>query len=302
MANAANRGLTPFRVLTYTVLTLAALLYIMPFFFMIGKSFMNSFEANNTPNIIPSELHPENYLDALGIGPTAGAQRNYGRYLFNTVMLEILSVSGQTIIAVLAAYAFARMKFPGRDLLFGIFLMTIFVPSIILLVPNLIIVTRISQAFEAFGKQLNLPFSLKWMDNWPALVIPFLSNTFSIFLLRQFFKQIPDELWEAARLDGASHLRFLFQIVVPISRAAIFTTILLAFIGVWGALEWPILVTASDNWRPISVALQAFSTEGGEYTNLKMAAAMIAMLPILLLYFLTQKQFTEGIATTGLKG
>jgi ABC-type glycerol-3-phosphate transport system permease component len=303
MANAANRGLTPFRIFTYVVLTLAAILYIMPFFFMIGKSFMNSFEANNTPSFVPSVWHPENYLDALGIGTTAGAQRNYGRYLLNTVALEVLSVTGQTVIAILAAYGFARMKFPGRDLLFGIFLTTIFVPSIILLVPNLIIVTRISQWFDALGVQLGLAAgALKWMDNWPALVIPFLANTFSIFLLRQFFKQIPDELWEAARLDGASHLRFLFQIVVPISRAAIFTTILLAFIAVWSALEWPILVTSSDNWRPISVALQAFNTEGGELTNLKMAAAVIAMLPILLLYFLTQRQFTEGIATTGLKG
>jgi ABC-type glycerol-3-phosphate transport system permease component len=296
MVNATTKGWTPFRVFTYTVLTLAAILYVMPFVFMVGKSFMNQFEAGNTPNVIPTEWHPENYLDVVGVGDTPGAQRNYGRYLINTILLEILSVTGQTVIAVLAAYAFGRMKFPGRDLLFGVFLATIFVPSIILLVPNLIIVTQISKAFEAIHP------SLKWLDSWPALVIPFLANTFSIFLLRQFFKQIPDELWEAARIDGASHWRFLWQVVVPISRAPIFTSILFSFIAVWSALEWPILVTSSDTWRPIAVALQQFNTEGGELTHLKMAAAVIAMLPILLLYFFTQKQFTEGIATTGLKG
>jgi ABC-type glycerol-3-phosphate transport system permease component len=211
-------------------------------------------------------------------------------------LLEVLSVVGQTVICVLAAYAFARMRFPGRDLLFGMLLLTIFVPSIILLVPNIIIVTQISRAFE------NIHPSLKWMDSWPALVIPFLSNTFSIFLLRQFFKQIPDELWEAARIDGAGHLIFLTRVVVPISWAPIMTTILFCFVGVWSALEWPILVTSTNNWRPIAVALQAFRQEGGNYTNLLMAASVIALVPVILLYFLTQRFFTQGVATTGLKG
>lgn len=296
MVSARNKSWTPFKIFTYTVLLLAAVVYVMPFIFMVGKSFMNQFEAGNTPAIIPSSWHPENYLDVVGIGPTAGAQRNYGRYVWNTMWLEVFSVTGQTVIAVMAAYAFGRMKFPGRDLLFALLLATIFVPSIILLVPNLIVVTKISQAFERISP------SLKWIDSWPALVIPFLCNTFSIFLLRQFFKQIPDELWEAARIDGASHLRFMWQVVVPISRGPIFTSILFSFIATWSALEWPILVTSTDNWRPIAVALQSFNAEGGELTHLKMAASVIAMVPILLLYFLTQRQFTEGIATTGLKG
>jgi ABC-type glycerol-3-phosphate transport system permease component len=222
---------------------------------------------------------------------------NFGQYFWNTVRLEFLTIVGQTVIALLAAYAFARMNFPGRDILFGIFLLTIFVPDTVLLVPNLINVTNISHAFEGINP------GFKWVDNWPALVIPYLSNTFSIFLLRQFFRQIPDELWDAARIDGAGHLRFLFQIVVPISRAAVLTTILFSFVGVWSALQWPLLVTSSNDWRPIAVALQQYrASDAGAETELLMAASVVALLPVLILYFFAQRQFTEGIATTGLKG
>ena len=278
-----------FRYVTYIVLTVAALLYIMPFVWMATKSVMNLLEANSTA-IIPSEFHPENYAYVL-------TEANFGQFFWNTVRITFLTVTGQTIISILAAYAFARMRFPGREVLFYIFLLTLFVPDTILLVPNVVTVTRISQFFEAINP------SLKWINNWPALVVPFLSSTFGIFLLRQFFKQIPDELWDAAQIDGAGHLRFLLQIIVPISRAAILTTILFSFIGAWNALQWPILVTSDDSWRPIAVGLQQFrSSDQGDQTQLLMAASLIAMLPVLLVYFLAQRQFREGIATTGLKG
>ncbi|MCC7210055.1 MAG: carbohydrate ABC transporter permease, partial [Anaerolineae bacterium] len=192
--------------------------------------------------------------------------------------------------------AFARMRFPGRDALFAILLLSIFVPSIILLVPNLIIVTRVSQFFEGIHP------SLRWLNNWPSLVVPFLANTFSIFLLRQFFMQIPEDLWEAARIDGAGHLRYLRRVVVPISIAPIMTTVLFSFVGAWSALEWPLLVTSDESWRPISVALQQFRAEGGVLTHLLMAASVVALLPVLILYFFTQRLFTQGIAQTGIKG
>jgi len=285
-----------FRVLVYIILSIVAIIYIAPFVFMLGKSLQNNYEANNTPAVIPSSPQFQNYADVLFGSADFGINNRYVIFLRNTILLEILSITGQTTICVLAAYAFARMKFPGRDLLFGMLLLTLFVPSIILLVPNLIVVTRISQFFESIHP------SLKWLNSWPALVIPFLSNTFSIFLLRQFFMQIPNELWDAAQIDGASHLRFLMTVVVPISGAPIMTTILFAFVGVWSALEWPILVTSDESWRPIAVALQQFRQEGGTKVNLLMAASVIAMLPIMLLYLFTQRQFTQGITTTGLKG
>ncbi len=278
-----------FRAATYVFLSIAAIFYLAPFVWMASKSVMNAFEANST-SIIPSAVHLENYSTAI-------VDSHFGQYFWNSVRIVFLSVTGQTLVAVLAAYAFARMNFPGRDLIFGIFLLTIFVPETVVLVPNLVTVTRISLAFEAINP------ALKWLNNWPALIIPYLSSTFSIFLLRQFFRQIPDELWDAARIDGAGHLRFLFQVVVPISRPAVLTTMLLAFVGAWSALQWPILVTTDDSWRPISVALQQYrSMEAGNNTNLLMAAATIALVPVLILYFLTQRYFTRGIATTGLKG
>ncbi len=283
------RRIPSFRVITYIVLTLAALIYVLPLVWMAAKSVMGQFEANSAA-IIPSEIHLENYVYVVTEG-------GFGQFFWNTVRIAFLTVAGQTIVSILAAYAFSRMRFPGRDLLFYIFLLTLFVPDTILLVPNVVTVTNLSHIFEGIDP------SLKWINNWPALVVPFLSSTFGIFLLRQFFKQIPDELWDAAQLDGAGHLRFLFQIVVPISRAAVVTTILFSFIGTWNALQWPLLVTNDNSWRPIAVGLQQYrSAELGNQTHYLMAASVVALLPVLLIYFIAQRQFTEGIVTTGLKG
>jgi ABC-type glycerol-3-phosphate transport system permease component len=267
-------------------------------------------------------------------------ESNFSKYFFNSVKVAILTIVGQTITSILAAYAFARVQFPGSNLLFSVFLATIFIPTMVVLIPNRNMVNNIDRFFseefparqdewgitearraiaepihdalEAVGLDdvLGLgglftvtgPITWRWMDSWPALVVPFLASTFSIFLLRQFFLQIPDDLWDAARIDGAGHLRFLWMVVVPISRAAIVTTIIFTFIGTWNALEWPLLVTFSDKWRPISYGLYAFTTEAGANVNLLMAGSVITLIPVLLLYLVAQRQFTEGIATTGLKG
>lgn len=267
-------------------------------------------------------------------------ESNFSEYFFNSVQIAALTIIGQTITSVLAAYAFARIEFPGRNMLFSLFLATIFIPTMVVLIPNRKLVTEFHNFFtqdfparqDAWGitdarraiaepiysviDTLGLenflglgdaftvdgPIVWPWMDNWPALVVPFLASTFSIFLLRQFFMQIPEDLWDAARIDGAGHLRYLFTIVLPLSRAALVTTILFAFIGTWNALEWPILVTFTDSWRPISYGLYAFKTEAGSDLNLLMAGSVITLVPVLILYLFAQRQFTEGIATTGLKG
>ncbi len=267
-------------------------------------------------------------------------ESKFSRYFFNSVKVAALTILGQTITSILAAYAFARIEFPGRNLLFSLFLATIFIPTMVVLIPNRNTVTNIDRFFaETFpakqddwgitdarktvgdalytvvdkaglenflglgdALQVDGPVVWAWVDSWPALVVPFLASTFSIFLLRQFFRQIPDDLWDAARIDGAGHLRFLFQVVVPISRAAIVTTVIFTFIGTWNALEWPILVTFTDKWRPISYGLYAFQTEAGQNLNQLMAGSTITLIPVLVIYFIAQREFTEGIATTGLKG
>ena len=130
-----------------------------------------------------------------------------------------------------------------------------------------------------------------------------MASAFTIFMLRQFFSQIPDELWDAARIDGAGHMRYLLRVVVPLSKPAIMTVLTFAFIASWNALLWPLLVVQTDDWRPIAFGLTKFvQTDAGNQLHLQMAGSVIMIIPILILYFFTQKQFTEGIATTGFKG
>ncbi|MGD8465383.1 MAG: carbohydrate ABC transporter permease [Anaerolineae bacterium] len=223
----------------------------------------------------------------------AWTNANFNEYVWNSIRLVAITLVGILIVSTLAAYAFARMTFPGRNLLFALLLSTMMIPETVTMIPNFLTIT---------GNNPFLPF-INWYDNWPGLTIPFMAGFFNIFLLRQFFAQIPDELWDAARIDGAGHLRFLTTVVLPLSRAPIMTVIIFAFIGSWNALLWPLIATkAGSDWWPISVGLQNFVNEAGPDTNLWMAAATISMLPVLILYFFAQRQFIEGIATTGLKG
>jgi len=165
------------------------------------------------------------------------------------------------------------------------------IPGMVTMIPNLLTVTWL-------GRVGPIP----WIDNWPALTIPFMGSVFSLFLLRQFFAQIPEELFDAAKMDGAGHLRMLWQIVLPLAKAPVMVIIVLSFIGTWNALAWPLLVTNTAEWLPISVGLYDFVQDAGSELNLVMAGSVITIVPILILYFLTQKQFTESIARSGLKG
>jgi len=165
-------------------------------------------------------------------------------------------------------------------------------PEAMLLLPNFLVIR---------GDILPLPGG-SWLNTLQGLSVPFMANAFSIFLLRQFFKQLPMELWDAARLDGCGHVRFLTAVVLPISHAPILTVGLLGFLSAWDAFVWPLLVTTKDTWRPLMVGLWSLVTEAGAETHLFMAGAAMTLLPVLLLYFLLQKQFTASIITSGFKG
>lgn len=227
---------------------------------------------------------------------------NLGEYIINTFQIVLITVSGLVVFCTLAAYAFARMRFPGRNLIFGIMLATLMVPEMVQQLPNFLLVNEIGNFFGSKGLGLCGDAKNCWINNWPALTIPFMATPFAIFLLRQHFATIPDELWDAARMDGAGHLRFLIQVVVPLSKASLFVVILFAFIGAWNSLAWPILVTSGDDWRPISYGLQSFIQEEGNFAHLRMAGSLITTLPLLILYAFTQRFFVEGISTSGLKG
>lgn len=224
-------------------------------------------------------------------------EANFARYVWNSVRLTLITLAGVLTFSTLAAYAFARMEFPGRHFLFTVFLATMMLPEVVTLIPNFAIVIQLDRFFERV-----LHIENAWLNNWTVLTIPFMASTFSIFLLRQFFAQIPNDLYDAALIDGCGHLRFLLQVVLPLSKAPLMSVVVLNGIWSWNAFLWPLIVTRDETWRPITVGLSRFSMEAAAETHLMMAGATITIIPILLLYFFTQKQFTEGIATTGLKG
>lgn len=271
------------RIVIYIVLILGAIVAIVPFLLTFSVSLMNLTESTGR-TLFPSELQWSNYIQAW-------RDASFGEYFFNSIQIAAITVLGQVIFCTLAAYAFASMNFPGKEFLFALLLSTLILPEAVTWVPNFITVSWL-------GRVTPIP----WINNWPALTVPFMASAFSILLLRQFFQQIPEELWDSAQIDGAGHVRYLLTVVIPLSRAALVTVILFSFIGSWNALAWPILVTTTPEWRPISYGLLSFLDEAGAQNHLRMAGAVISILPLVVVYFFTQRQFTEGFVTSGLKG
>lgn len=269
----------------YTILIVGAVIAIIPFFWMISNSLM-TFGETIINKILPKTPNWKNYADVV-------EQIKLGKLFLNSVLLALGTIAGLLFTSILAGYAFASISFKGKDYIFAAFLATMMIPESVTLLPNYLMIQN---------RILPMPGG-SWMNTYWALTVPFMANAFSIFLLRQFFAQVPKELWDAARMDGADHLRYLIQIVLPISKAPILTVVLFSFTASWNALQWPLLVTTREVWRPMVLGLYAYITgEGGPQTNLSMAAAVLTIIPILIFYFLVQKQFTQGIATTGIKG
>lgn len=270
-------------IVTYVVLSLGAVLAIIPFLWMFSWSLMAHADVIRG-EVIPTDPRWGNYVEAW---ETA----KFSQYMWNSIRITAIAVFGTLLFSVPAAYAFARMRFWGRDVIFTVMLATLMIPDIVTLIPNYLTVIWISRFSQAlFGE------AGAWINNWPALTVPFFASAFTIFLLRQFFQQIPEDLWDAARMDGASHLGFMLRVVIPLSRAPIMTIVTFTFIGSWNALLWPILVANTDDWRPIAYGLTKFvEADAGSDFQLQMAASVITIIPILILYFFTQKQFTEGI-------
>lgn len=284
MSKFSSIRLKPQRLVLYLILILGAILAVVPFFWMVSTSLMTLGETI-IRQWLPKVPQFGNYTEAW-------TEARFAKYFLNSVVITSVTIIGLLTTSILAGYAFGRINFYGRDVLFTLLLSTMMIPESVTMIPNFLMIR---------GDILPLPGG-SWLNSLQALTVPFMANAFSIFLLRQFFKKIPHELWDAARIDGAGHMRFLIQIVLPISKAPILTVVIFAFIGSWNAFLWPLLVTTKDAWRPLMVGLWTFVREAGPETHLLMAGAVITVIPILILYFLTQKQFTEGIATSGLKG
>lgn len=265
-------------ILIHALLLGAVGAVLLPYYLMVITSLKPIVEVFTDPfTWIPSRLAWENYRDAWNHAP-------FARYFFNSAIISVVETAGVLATSALAGYAFARMRFVGREILFLLFLGTLMVPGEVQLVPNYITVTR-----------------LGWLNTYYALIVPWLASIFGIFFMRQSFATIPQELQDAATVDGASHLTFLVRVVIPLSRPAFVTVALLTFLGSWNALTWPLIVTNTPEMRPIMVGLLSFSNEWGTQPRLLMAAATFSVLPVLALFFVLQRYFIAGIARAGMK-
>ncbi len=279
--------------LIYLILIVYGVIALVPFVYMVMTS-LKSYGSLITNNFWPwppfgtESLQWDNFSTAVG---EVGWDRQWGtwlffRYIANSAVVALATVLGVLITSSLAAYSFAQIDVPGKNVLFLIVLATVMVPSDLVLVPKVV-----------------LMYNFGWYNTYPALIIPFTVSVFGIFLLRQFFLQIPRDLFDAARIDGAGHPRYLTSVVLPLSSPAVVTIALLSFIWAWDEFKWPLLVTRDTNMRVVGVGLQQFMAgEGGTNTHLLMALATLVVTPILVAYFLAQRYFAEAIITTGIKG
>jgi multiple sugar transport system permease protein len=277
------------------VLIAGAAIVVFPFAWMLLGSFKDIAESNRfPPTFLPEVWHPENYREAWLAPPST-----LGRYFVNTAVITVAGTGLQLLIGVLAAYAFARLSFRGRDALFLLVLATTMVPSEVTLIPNFV---TIRHAPLLGGNDWLGQGGSGLYDSYAAMILPGLAGAFPIFLLRQAFLQVPRDLWEAAQIDGAGAWNYLWRILVPLSIPALTTVAIFGVVGRWNALLWPLIVTRSESLRPVQVAMIYYQNEFLTDYGMLMAAAVMVTLPIVGFYLLVQKQFIAGITTTGIKG
>ncbi len=218
-----------------------------------------------------------NYPKAWGAAP-------FGRYFFNSIVMSLAVTIGQVLTSALAAYAFARMRFKGKEVLFLVLLATMMVPNQVILIPNYAILSQ-----------------LNWINTYYVLIVPFLGAVFGIYFLRQHFQTLPQDLFDAASLDGCGEFRTLFTIVLPLSRGVLITVSIFTFIMIWNSLLWPLVMTNTPEMRPLQVGLAVFNQESGTDWEMLMSASTFAILPLIAVFFMAQKQFIEGITRSGMK-
>jgi multiple sugar transport system permease protein len=273
-----GRGRTVFSAWHLILLPLA-LVMIIPLVWMVVTSFETLNETRQFPPVlVPDSIRWQNYTEVLQQAP-------FARWFLNTLVVTVVVVIGNLVFCSLAGYAFARLKFFGRDAVFLLVLATLMIPFQVIMIPTFLIV-----------RQLGL------IDTLGALIVPNLAGAFGIFLLRQFFRTLPIELEEAARIDGASRLGVLFKIVLPLSGPALATLAVITFMWTWNDFLWPLVTIYSANNMTLQLGLTTFTGAHQSNTHLLMAANVMSMLPLLLLFFVAQRWFIRGIATTGLKG
>ncbi len=258
-------------------LILGSLIMLAPFIVMLVVSLWpnEAFLARRFPL---NQITLNNFIETFRVIP-------FGRYILNSAIVTLIVTVFQILIASLAAFAFARLRFRGREGLFLLYLATLMIPAQVTLIPNFLIIR-----------------SLGWYDRYQALIVPALFSALSTFLLRQYYRSVPLDLDEAARMDGASSLRIWWQVIVPLSWPVMSALAIFTFQGTWNDFLWPLVVTNSDKMRTVPIGLSYFVGQYSTAWNLLMAGSVIALLPVLVVYILAQKKFVQGITLTGMGG
>ena len=267
-------------IVLYVLLTLGLVLMIAPFVWMVLGSFKAQGEfLRLPPTWLPEQPTLNNYQRLI-------EQLDMPRFFFNSIVVALVVTVGNLVFSPMLGYALAKLRFAGKGVLLGLVLSTLMLPGVALLVPQFVLMS-----------------ALGLVNSYPGLVLPFLAGPFGVFLTRQFFSGLPDELLEAARMDGASEFRIFWQIAMPLAGPVLATLGILTFLATWNSFSYPLVMAQEPEMYTLPVALATFAT--GQYQadhGMLMAGALVLVLPILILFVVLQRWITEGIATTGLKG
>ena len=272
------------RAVLYVVLVLAALLMVAPFFWTVSTAFKPSADVfASPPKLIPDPATLKNFQDVFSLLP-------FNRYLLNSVIVTGSIVLLNVIFGTMAAYAFAKLRFPGRDLIFGVLLLTLMVPFQVNLIPLYSIMVRLKEATGIIGA-----------DTYFGLVAPSAVQVFGIFLMRQFLRSIPNEILENARVDGASEWRILRSIVFPLAAPGMATLAIFTFVAAWNDFLWPLIVTSSDDMRTLPVGLALLARKNTVNWGQTMAGTVLAAGPMIVVFLVLQRRFIEGLTAGSVK-
>ncbi|WP_142413852.1 carbohydrate ABC transporter permease [Hathewaya massiliensis] len=267
------------KVMKYFILIVIAIFILTPFVWILLTALKSPEEVFSNPAvIIPKKLRWDNFLEVFKL-------EGFKRYVFNSVIITMGITIGELITTILAAFAFSHFDFKGKDLLFTLLIGTMMVPGEVLLIPNFVTLSK-----------------LKWINTYKALIIPWCTSISTIFFLRQYFLSIPKQLYYAAKVDNCSDFKYLIYIMIPITKPAIMTMAILKVINSWNSFMWPLIMTNSEEMRTLPIVLSKFSSEVGMDYHILMAASLIIIAPMVILFILLSKQIISGISNSGIKG
>lgn len=270
------------KALAYSGLSIWALIVIFPFYYMIITSFKTygDYNAEQIPSLLPLSPTAENYLQAFSEVPL-------GRYLLNTLIFSLATTAIMVVISILAAYAFARLRFRGKDLVFTVFLALMMIPTELVIITNFVTVS-----------------DLELRNSFAGLILPSVMSVFYVYLLKESFAGVSDELYYASKVDGTSDLKYLFKVIIPICKPTVITVIILKIIECWNSYIWPRLVTDDEAYYLVSVGIQTIREGGFGRENIPamMAAVVVISLPLIVLFLVFRKRIMSGVARGGTKG